>query len=107
MRMQITGAASSPENVTALPAASAYRVRAPATPGETAYVPSSSPQYIYDIKYYTRDTKRKVLPRKEETIDAEKLKEMQATNRKMPPAPGPGTKWTFHDMEDVPDGGYA
>lgn len=77
------------------------------TPGEKAYVPSSSPQYIYDIKYYTRDTKRKVLPRKEETIDAEKLKEMQATNSKMPPAPGPGTKWTFHDMEDVPDGGYA
>lgn len=28
--MQITGAASSPENVTALPAATAYRVRAPA-----------------------------------------------------------------------------
>ncbi|KAJ4713213.1 Furry, partial [Melia azedarach] len=55
---EITGVCSDPEYVEALPSALEYRVRCPATPKENPIVPTSNPETVYDIKYFSRDQRR-------------------------------------------------
>ncbi|XP_028763571.1 uncharacterized protein LOC114721854 [Neltuma alba] len=55
---EITGPCADPEYKSALPGALEYRVFCPATAREKAIVPTSNPETVYDIKYYTRDQRR-------------------------------------------------
>ncbi|WJX95604.1 hypothetical protein P8452_76902 [Trifolium repens] len=59
---EITGPVSHPEYKSALPGALEYRVYCPATTKEKAIIPTSDPETVYDIKYYTRDQRRMKLP---------------------------------------------
>ncbi|KAJ8752748.1 hypothetical protein K2173_007058 [Erythroxylum novogranatense] len=55
---EITGPCADPEYRSALPMALDYRPHCPATPKLTAIVPTSDPETVYDIKYFTRDQRR-------------------------------------------------
>ncbi|KAJ1421810.1 hypothetical protein SESBI_13448 [Sesbania bispinosa] len=55
---EITGPCADPEYKLAVPGALEYRVVCPATVKEKACVPTSLPETVYDIKYYTRDQRR-------------------------------------------------
>ncbi|RHN63737.1 hypothetical protein MtrunA17_Chr4g0061551 [Medicago truncatula] len=55
---EITGPVSHPEFKSALPGALDYRPYCPATTKEKAIIPTSDPETVYDIKYYTRDQRR-------------------------------------------------
>lgn len=55
---EITGVCSDPEYVEPMRMALEYRVRCPATPGQQAIIPTSNPETVYDIKYYSRDQRR-------------------------------------------------
>ncbi|KAK1305486.1 hypothetical protein QJS10_CPA10g01986 [Acorus calamus] len=54
---EITGPCSHPEYRDAVPLASEYRRRCPATT-HPVVVPTSDPDTVFDIKYYTRDRRR-------------------------------------------------
>ncbi|KAI4343976.1 hypothetical protein L6164_011257 [Bauhinia variegata] len=55
---EITGPCAHPEYKSALPNALEYRVFCPATVREKAIVPTSNPETVYDIKYFSRDQRR-------------------------------------------------
>ncbi|MCD9639711.1 hypothetical protein HAX54_024417 [Datura stramonium] len=55
---EITGPQSSPEYVSALPKATEYRVFSPAAAQAKAIIPTSNPETVYDIKYFSRDQRR-------------------------------------------------
>eukprot|EP00262_Sarcandra_glabra_P000071 TRINITY_DN10096_c0_g2_i1.p1 TRINITY_DN10096_c0_g2~~TRINITY_DN10096_c0_g2_i1.p1 ORF type:complete len:146 (+),score=13.53 TRINITY_DN10096_c0_g2_i1:58-438(+) len=55
---EITGPCADPEYKHAVPTALEYRRFCPATPNAQACVPSSDPETVFDIKYYTRDQRR-------------------------------------------------
>ncbi|KAG6584404.1 hypothetical protein SDJN03_20336, partial [Cucurbita argyrosperma subsp. sororia] len=55
---EITGPCADPEYKLAVPSAIEYRVFCPATTKEKAIVPTSNPETVFDIKYYTRDQRR-------------------------------------------------
>lgn len=55
---EITGPCASPEYRSALPKATEYRPFCPATPPEKVCIPTSEPETVFDIKYYTRDRRR-------------------------------------------------
>ncbi|XP_068655122.1 uncharacterized protein [Aristolochia californica] len=55
---EITGPCSHPEYKNSVPRATEYRKFCPATAHAKAIVPSSDPETVYDIKYYTRDQRR-------------------------------------------------
>ncbi|KAL5749041.1 hypothetical protein ACOSP7_026079 [Xanthoceras sorbifolium] len=55
---EITGPCADPEYKLAVPLATEYRIACPATPKQKAIVPTSNPETVYDIKYYTRDQRR-------------------------------------------------
>ena len=55
---EITGPCSDPEFRPSLPRALEYRPFCPATPNQKACIPSSNPETVYDIKYFTRDQRR-------------------------------------------------
>ncbi|KAK9819806.1 hypothetical protein WJX72_002645 [[Myrmecia] bisecta] len=53
-----TGVASSPEFLSHLPVATEYRVHSPGSQPVRPAVPQAETKLVYDIKYYTRDTRR-------------------------------------------------
>ncbi|GAV74850.1 hypothetical protein CFOL_v3_18330 [Cephalotus follicularis] len=55
---EITGPCAHPEYRSSVPGALEYRVCCPATTKLQAIVPTSNPETVYDIKYYTRDQRR-------------------------------------------------
>ncbi|KAL3629449.1 hypothetical protein CASFOL_026671 [Castilleja foliolosa] len=55
---EYTGPVSHPEYLHAVPKATEYRIRCPATVNEKAIVPTSLPETVYDIKYFARDQRR-------------------------------------------------
>ncbi|PON70552.1 furry [Parasponia andersonii] len=73
---EITGPCAHPEYRSALPGALEYRVESPATTKLQACVPTSNPETVYDIKYYTRDQRRNRPPIRRTVLrkaDVEKL----------------------------------
>ncbi|KAG8652373.1 uncharacterized protein LOC110618303 [Manihot esculenta] len=73
---EITGPCADPEYRSAVPGALEYRVHCPATPKIKAIVPTSNPETVYDIKYYTRDQRRNRPPIKRTILkkaDVEKM----------------------------------
>ncbi|XAR71299.1 hypothetical protein NMG60_11028496 [Bertholletia excelsa] len=55
---EITGPCADPEYKSALPKATEYRVYCPATVPVKAIIPTSNPETVYDIKYFSRDQRR-------------------------------------------------
>ncbi|OAY72316.1 uncharacterized protein LOC109709673 [Ananas comosus] len=55
---EITGPCADPEYRSALPPATEYRRFCPATAPAKAIIPTSDPETVFDIKYYTRDRRR-------------------------------------------------
>ncbi|KAK9272251.1 hypothetical protein L1049_002622 [Liquidambar formosana] len=55
---EYTGPCASPEYKLAVPSALEYRVFCPATPIAVACIPTSNPETVYDIKYFSRDQRR-------------------------------------------------
>ncbi|XP_074573173.1 uncharacterized protein LOC141829561 [Curcuma longa] len=55
---EITGPCADPEYRSALPMATEYRPFSPATPPVKVCIPTSEPETVFDIKYYTRDRRR-------------------------------------------------
>ncbi|EPS59871.1 hypothetical protein M569_14934 [Genlisea aurea] len=73
---EITGPQSGPEYLSSLPKATEYRIFSPATPKEAAIVPTSLPETVYDIKYFSRDQRRNRPPIKRTVLkkaDVEKM----------------------------------
>ncbi|KAK9116005.1 hypothetical protein Sjap_014952 [Stephania japonica] len=61
---EITGPCADPEYKPAVPGALEYRIFCPATVNQKAIVPTSNPETVFDIKYYTRDQRRNRPPRR-------------------------------------------
>ncbi|KAG7672971.1 putative Glycine--tRNA ligase, chloroplastic/mitochondrial 2 [Nannochloris sp. 'desiccata'] len=59
---RITGPTSHPEYMSHLPQATDYRVHAPSSQPVRVIIPQAEPEHVYDIKYYTRDSRRAYLP---------------------------------------------
>lgn len=99
---QITGPASSPEFLEALPDAADYRKHAPATQPKRVFVPQAEPEHVFDIKYYTRD-RRRTPP----TTTMLEVSPSEITLEGLPPVAG---KWyeagKLHHFSDNPGEGY-
>lgn len=77
---EITGPCASPEYRLAVPKATEYRVFCPATVPAKAIVPTSDPETVYDIKYFSRDQRRNRPPIKRTILkkaDVEKMMKEQ------------------------------
>ena len=104
---EITGPCASPEYKSALPAATDYRVACPATVPLKACVPTSNPETVYDIKYYTRDQRRNRPPIRRTILkkaDVEKLTKLKTFDD----SDFPRVYLTAHVQEDenARGGGY-
>ncbi|XP_061364929.1 uncharacterized protein LOC133308332 [Gastrolobium bilobum] len=102
-----TGPQSHPEYLSALPGALEYRVFCPATPKENAIVPTSLPETVYDIKYYSRDQRRNRPPIRRTILkkaDVEKMmKEQTFAVSDFPPV---YLNSTVEEDENAHGGGY-
>ncbi|KAL1334215.1 hypothetical protein HN51_063110 [Arachis hypogaea] len=74
---EITGPCADPEYKSALPGALEYRVFCPATAREKACVPTSLPETVYDIKYYSRDQRRNRPPIRRTVLRKPELEKMK------------------------------
>ncbi|KAL1154971.1 hypothetical protein V6Z11_A09G279900 [Gossypium hirsutum] len=63
---EVTGPCADPEYKNALPKATEYRIRCPATNLQKPIVPTSDPETVFDIKYYAPDVEKMM---KEKTFD--------------------------------------
>ena len=73
---EITGPCASPEYRPAIPGALEYRPSCPATTKLKPCVPTSDPETVFDIKYYTRDQRRNRPPIRRTVLtkaDAERM----------------------------------
>ncbi|KAK9118344.1 hypothetical protein Scep_016437 [Stephania cephalantha] len=61
---EITGPCADPEYKHSVPSALEYRIFCPATVNQKAIIPTSNPETVFDIKYYTRDQRRNRPPRR-------------------------------------------
>ncbi|KAE8124465.1 hypothetical protein FH972_019348 [Carpinus fangiana] len=55
---EFTGPCAGPEYRSAVPGALEYRLECPATVKVLPWIPSSDPETVFDIKYYSRDQRR-------------------------------------------------
>ncbi|PKU70193.1 uncharacterized protein LOC110095554 [Dendrobium catenatum] len=78
---EITGPCADPEYRNAVPGALEYRRFCPATPPAKAIVPTSDPQTVYDIKYYTRDRRRDRPPVRRTVLKKADVERMMAEKK--------------------------
>ncbi|CAJ1944199.1 unnamed protein product [Sphenostylis stenocarpa] len=77
---EITGPCADPEYKSAVPLATEYRLQCPATTKEKPCIPTSLPETVYDIKYFSRDQRRNRPPIRRTILkkaDVEKLAKEQ------------------------------
>lgn len=80
---EITGPCADPEYRLAVPKATEYRIEAPATTKLKPIVPTSNPETVFDIKYFSRDQRRNRPPIRRTVLkkaDVEKLKKETTFN---------------------------
>eukprot|EP00890_Picochlorum_soloecismus_P004619 jgi/Picsp_1/5158/NSC_02521-R1_protein len=105
---QITGPSSSPEYMSHLPKATEYRATSPGSFPTPASVPFAENDRIYDIKYYTRDTRRAGLPGGSRHLVKKELNVGEAPERQMPATPGTPHKWSKPiSILDTENNGYT
>ncbi|XP_038895860.1 uncharacterized protein LOC120084028 [Benincasa hispida] len=104
---EITGPCADPEYRLAVPSALEYRVFCPATTKEKAIVPTSNPETVFDIKYYTRDQRRNRPPIRRTILKKPDVEKMMKETR-FDPADFPKVYLTAAIEEDINarGGGY-
>lgn len=104
---EITGPCADPEYRSAVPSALEYRVFCPATTKEKAIVPTSNPETVFDIKYYTRDQRRNRPPIRRTILKKPDVEKMMKET-KFDPADFPKVYLTAAIEEDINarGGGY-
>ncbi|NP_001145357.1 uncharacterized protein LOC100278693 [Zea mays] len=108
---EITGPCASPEYRSALPGALEYRVKCPATvrdDRDKAIVPTSDPETVYDIKYFTRDRRRNRPPVRRTLLRKPDLERYMVTKQFDPTKdfPVPYVNTTFEEDDNTVGGGY-
>ncbi|XP_066309707.1 uncharacterized protein [Miscanthus floridulus] len=108
---EITGPCASPEYRSALPDALEYRVKCPATvrdDRDKAIVPTSDPETVYDIKYFTRDRRRNRPPVRRTLLRKPELERYMATKQFDPTKdfPVPYVNTTVEEDDNTVGGGY-
>ncbi|PKA55430.1 hypothetical protein AXF42_Ash006632 [Apostasia shenzhenica] len=105
---EITGPCADPEYRSALPGALEYRRFCPATPPAKAIVPTSDPETVYDIKYYTRDRRRDRPPVRRTVLKKADVEKMMAEKKFDPATDFPRVYLTQSVQEDenARGGGY-
>jgi hypothetical protein len=103
--LQVTGPASSPEYMTHIPKASEYRKHGPASVPEKVMIPHAEDENIYNIRYYTRDSRRESVKTTTRQFDpkAERFnawEEIEAAQKKV-------RKFTRRSILDVDNNGYT
>ncbi|XP_021901699.1 uncharacterized protein LOC110817460 [Carica papaya] len=73
---EITGPCADPEYRSAVPTALEYRVTCPATPKLQPFIPTSNPETVYDINYYTRDQRRNRPPVRRSILKKDDVQKM-------------------------------
>ncbi|XP_006338358.1 uncharacterized protein [Solanum tuberosum] len=74
---EFTGPQTSPEYLGSVPKATEYRIFCPATTQSQAIIPTSDPETVFDINYYSRDQRRNRPPIKRTFLtkaDVEKMR---------------------------------
>ncbi|THG05195.1 hypothetical protein TEA_013640 [Camellia sinensis var. sinensis] len=103
---EITGPCAHPEYKDAVPKATEYRVFCPATVPVKAIIPSSDPETVYDIKYFSRDQRRNRPPVRRTVLkksDIEKM--MKETTFDVNDFPRPYLTSTIEEDLDAIGGG--
>ncbi|MED6145038.1 hypothetical protein PIB30_021185 [Stylosanthes scabra] len=104
---EITGPCADPEYKSALPGATEYRVFCPATVREKACVPTSLPETVYDIKYYSRDQRRNRPPIRRTVLRKPELEKMKKEKTFSPSDfPPVYLNTTIEEDMDAIGGGY-
>ncbi|CAO2166490.1 unnamed protein product, partial [Urochloa humidicola] len=108
---EITGPCASPEYLSALPGALEYRVKCPATvrdDRDRAIVPTSDPETVYDIKYFTRDRRRNRPPVRRTLLRKPDLERYMAAKQFDPTKdfPVPYVNTTVEEDDNTIGGGY-
>ncbi|XP_072956849.1 uncharacterized protein [Typha angustifolia] len=104
---EITGPCSDPEYRSALPGALEYRRFCPATAPAKAIVPTSDPETVFDIKYYTRDRRRDRPPVRRFILRKPDVQKMIAEKTFDPAADFPRVYLTAAiEMDEVKRGEY-
>ncbi|XP_057467910.1 uncharacterized protein LOC130757207 [Actinidia eriantha] len=104
---EITGPVSGPEYMDAVPKATEYRIFCPATVPEKAIVPTSEPETVFDIKYYSRDQRRNCPPIRRKILkkaDVEKM--MKETTFDVNDFPRPYLTAKVEEDDNAIGGGY-
>ncbi|PSS35105.1 Mitochondrial distribution and morphology protein [Actinidia chinensis var. chinensis] len=104
---EITGPVSGPEYMNAVPKATEYRIFCPANVPEKAIVPTSEPETVFDIKYYSRDQGRNRPPIRRKILkkaDVEKM--MKETNFDVNDFPRPYLTAKAEEDDNAISGGY-
>ncbi|KAL3526597.1 hypothetical protein ACH5RR_011253 [Cinchona calisaya] len=104
---EITGPCVSPEYRNAVPKATEYRVFCPGTVPVKAIIPTSDPETVYDIKYFSRDQRRNRPPIKRTILkkaDVEKM--MKETSFDVNSFPRPYLATTIVEDDNAIGGGY-
>ncbi|CAN4090634.1 unnamed protein product [Withania somnifera] len=104
---EITGPQSSSEYVSAIPKATEYRILCPATAQAKAIIPTSSPETVYDIKYFSRDQRRNRPPIRRTVLkktDVEKM--MKEKTFDVSDFPKPYLTAKVEEDYDAVGGGY-
>ncbi|CAM8924138.1 hypothetical protein QQ045_022912 [Rhodiola kirilowii] len=105
---EYTGPCASPEYKLAIPAATDYRIECPASTKIKPIVPTSDPETVYDIKYYSRDQRRNRPPIRRTILkkaDVEKLRKERKFDDVSAFPPVYLTTTVVEDM-DTHGGGY-
>ncbi|WCJ35832.1 hypothetical protein M5689_017063 [Euphorbia peplus] len=104
---EITGPCSHPEYRSAVPDALEYRLQCPATPTVQAIVPTSDPDTVFDIKYYSRDQRRNRPPIKRTILKKPHVvKMMKETKFDVADFPPVYLAATFEEDMNARGGGY-
>lgn len=104
---EFTGPQSHPEFRHAILPATQYRVESPASTKVQPWVPTSNPETVFDIKYYTRDQRRNRPPIRRTVLkkaDVEKL--MKETTFDVKDLPRPYLAVAVEEDLDTHGGGY-
>lgn len=104
---EFTGPVAHPEYLPSVPKATEYRIYCPATVPAKAIVPSSLPETVYDIKYFSRDQRRNRPPIKRTVLkkaDVERMKKEKTFDLSDFPRPYL-TATIVEDMDSI-GGGY-
>ncbi|XP_031491040.1 uncharacterized protein LOC116258078 [Nymphaea colorata] len=106
---EITGPCSHPEYRNAVPRANEYRRFCPATPNALPVIPTANPENVYDIKYFNRDRRRDLPPKRVTIYRKEDALKQMREKKTFDVTEFPRVFLTarmVQEQDSLPDGGY-